>query len=57
MHIRSSGFSVLLKDTSTGNRTSNLVITKRVLYLVYHCREPPPYVPGNGSEQWYCGDV
>src|SRR4029434_5690510 len=32
------GFSVLLKDTSTGNRTSNLLITKRLLYLLYHCR-------------------
>src|SRR4029434_8635856 len=33
-----SGFSVLLKDASTGNRTSNLLITKRLLYLLYHCR-------------------
>ena len=39
LHIRSNqGFSVLLKDTSTGNRTSNLLITKRLLYLLYHCR-------------------
>src|SRR4029434_4696238 len=29
LHIRSNyGFSVLLKDASTGNRTSNLLITK-----------------------------
>src|SRR4029434_5872886 len=33
------GFSVLLKDASTGNRTSNLLITKRLLYLLYHCRQ------------------
>src|SRR4029434_9423514 len=32
------GFSALLKDTSTGNRTSNLLLTKRLLYLLYHCR-------------------
>ena len=39
MHIRSNqGFSVLLKDASTGNLTSNLLITKRLLYLLYHCR-------------------
>ena len=29
-----------LKDASTGNRTSNLLITKRLLYLLYHCRPP-----------------
>ena len=35
LHIRSnSGFSALLKDTTTGNRTSNPLITKR---LLYHC--------------------
>ena len=28
----------MLKDASTGNRTSNLLITKRLLYLLYHCR-------------------
>src|SRR4029434_2353074 len=39
LHIRSnSGFSALLKVTSTGNRTSNLLITKRLLYLLHHCR-------------------
>src|SRR4029434_4218327 len=39
LHIRSNwGFSVLLKDTSTGSRTSNLLITNRLLYLLYHCR-------------------
>src|SRR4029434_166328 len=32
------GFSVLLKDASTGNLTNNLLITKRLLYLLYHCR-------------------
>src|SRR4029434_8423657 len=43
LHIRSNlGFSALLKDTSTGNRTSNLLITKRPLYLLYHCR--PSYL-------------
>src|SRR4029434_11019061 len=36
-----SGFSVLLKDASTGNRTSNLLITKRLLYFLYHCRPKP----------------
>ena len=30
--------SVLLKDAPTGNRTSNLLITNRLLYLLYHCR-------------------
>src|SRR4029434_6942849 len=41
LHIRSNlGFSVLLKDASTGNRTSNLAITKRLLYLLYHCQRP-----------------
>ena len=34
------GFSVLLKDASTGNRTSNLLITNRLLYLLRHCRPP-----------------
>src|SRR4029434_2450656 len=29
---------VLLKDASPGNRTSNLLITKRLLYFLYHCR-------------------
>src|SRR4029434_4265450 len=29
-------FSALLKDTSTGNRTSNLLITKLLLYPLYH---------------------
>src|SRR4029434_3712687 len=39
LHIRSNeGFSVLLKDASTGNRTSNLLITKRLLYPLYHYR-------------------
>ena len=28
----------MLKDASTGNRTSNLLITNRLLYLLYHCR-------------------
>src|SRR4029434_130019 len=37
-HQEHQGFSVLLKDASTGNRTSNLLITKRLLYLLYHCR-------------------
>src|SRR4029434_4851129 len=31
-------FSDLIKDASTGNRISNLLITKRLLYLLYHCR-------------------
>src|SRR4029434_6299614 len=38
-----SGFSVLLKDASTGNRTSNLLLTKLLLYLLYHCR-PSEYM-------------
>src|SRR4029434_9459752 len=29
--------SVLLKDASTVNRTSNLLVTKQFLYLLYHC--------------------
>src|SRR4029434_3128631 len=33
------GFSALLKDTSKGNRTSNLLITKR---LLYHCTTDAP---------------
>src|SRR4029434_9870823 len=38
LHIRGNqGFSVLLKDASTGNRTSNLLITRRLLSLLYHC--------------------
>src|SRR4029434_2912985 len=32
------GSVLLLKDASTGNRTSNLLFTKRLLYLLYHCR-------------------
>ena len=40
-------FSALLKDTSTGNRTSNLLITKRLLYLLYHCR---PLINAVGSD-------
>src|SRR4029434_715868 len=46
------GFSVLLKDASTGNRTSNLQITKRLLYHcttvapMYHCR---PQIPQSTS--------
>src|SRR4029434_5663492 len=39
LHIRSTqGFSVLLKDAPTGNRTSTLLITNRLLYLLCHCR-------------------
>src|SRR4029434_5430203 len=37
--------SALLKDTSTGNRTSNLLITKRLLHPLYHCR-PRQIAPG-----------
>src|SRR4029434_5628283 len=42
LHIRSNYvFSVLLIYASTGNRTSNLLITKR---LLYHCTTvAPPY--------------
>ena len=36
-HTAHQEFSVLLKHASTGNRTGNLLITKRLLYLLYHC--------------------
>ena len=38
-HTAHQELSVLLKDASTGNRTSNLLITKR---LLYHCTTVAP---------------
>ena len=34
------------RTLSTGNRTSNLLITNRLLYLLYHCR-PPTHTKGH----------
>ena len=36
-HQEQLGVQCLI-DASTGNRTSNLLITKQLLYLLYHCR-------------------